>query len=197
MCVPSLPNAALPCLASVQLAYWVAWGGSLVLSIALVVLMWTRWGHSKPLQKCAALSLLVHLMLAFLTMTVRIVAGDVGGGGGGMPIRVRIVQDRGTATLTNIATETNARRDVAPPQLFAPPPTKEEVPTFVEDTPPKPADVVSEVAAKRSAEAVKKIAEAHDALMAPALLAVPHPEKTAPHGKTPDKTTASAVKPPE
>src|SRR5258707_6323881 len=118
-------NAVLPCLATVQLAYWVAWGGSLSLSIALVVLMWTRWGQSRPLQKCAALSLLVHLMLAFLTMTVRIVAGDGGGGGGGgVPIRVRIVQDRGTATtLTNVITDTNAAREVAAPQLLAPPPT--------------------------------------------------------------------------
>src|SRR3954452_10264062 len=114
MFAPWLVNAGLPCLASVQLAYWVAWGGSLVLSIALVVLMWTRWGHSRTLQKCAALSLLVHLMLAFLTMTVRIVVGDGGGGGGGgVPIRVRIVQDRGpTTTLTNVSTEANAINDV-------------------------------------------------------------------------------------
>src|SRR6478735_6537687 len=129
MFAPSLANAVLPCLATVQLAYWVAWGGSLVLSIALVVLMWTRWGHSRPLQKCAALSLLVHLMQAFLTMTVRIVAGDGGrGGDGGVPIRVRLVQDRGTATtLMNVVTDTTAVRDAAAPQLLAPPPTKEEV----------------------------------------------------------------------
>src|SRR2546423_3880635 len=53
-----------PCLATVHLAYWLAWGGSLVLTIGLVILMWSRWGHSRPLQKCAALSLLVHLILA-------------------------------------------------------------------------------------------------------------------------------------
>src|SRR6476660_3990478 len=105
-------NAVLPCLASVQLAYWVAWGGSLVLSIALVVLMWTRWGHSRPLQKCAALSLLVHLILAFLTMTGRIVVGDGSGGGGslGGTIHVRIVQDVGSAksvaaNVTEVANE--------------------------------------------------------------------------------------------
>src|SRR6267142_3950804 len=122
MFAPSLANAVLPCLASVQLAYWVAWGGSLALSIALVVLMWTRWGQSRPLQKCATLSLLVHLMLAFLAMTVRIVVGDGGGGGGGVPIRVRIVQDRGpVATLTNVATDTNTVNDVAAPRLLAPP----------------------------------------------------------------------------
>src|ERR1044072_9085628 len=110
MYAPPTANAVLPCLASVQFGYWIAWGGSLVLSIALVVLMWTRWGQSRPLQKCAALSLLVHLMLAFLTMTVRIVAGDGGGGGGGgVPIRVRIVQDRGpVTTLTNVAVESNS-----------------------------------------------------------------------------------------
>src|SRR5436190_9367426 len=109
MFAPWLANVGLPCLASVQLAYWVAWGGSLALSIALVVLMWTRWGQSRPLQKCAALSLLVHLMLAFLTMTVRIVVGDGGGGGGGALIRVRIVQDRGPSnSVSKIATETNA-----------------------------------------------------------------------------------------
>ena len=199
MFAPRIFNAVLPCLASVQLAYWVAWGGSLVLSIALVVLMWTRWGHSRPLQKCAALSLLVHLMLAFLTMTVRIVAGD-GGGGGGAPIRVRIVQERGTATtLPHALTETNATRDTAAPQLFAPPPTKDEVPTFVEDTPPKPAqaEVVTEGAAKPPVDSVKNIAETHDALMAPALLADVHPDKTIAPVKTPDKAAAPAVKPPE
>src|SRR6478672_3619544 len=128
MFATSHANAVLPCLASVQLAYWVAWGGSLVLSIALVVLMRTRWGQSRPLQKCAALSLLVHLMLAFLTMTVRIVVGDGGGGGGGgVPIRVRIVQDHGpTMTLTNVATETNTVNEVAAPQLLALPPAKVE-----------------------------------------------------------------------
>src|SRR5215212_1477407 len=118
MFAPWLANAGLPCLASVQLAYWVAWGGSLVLSIALVVLMWTRWGQSRPLQKCAALSLLVHLMLAFLTMTVRIVVGDGGGGGGGgVPIRVRILQDRGImSTALKFTSETET--EVAAPQLL-------------------------------------------------------------------------------
>src|SRR6476661_4329328 len=130
MFAPWLANAVLPCLASVQLAYWVAWGGSLALSIALVVLMWTRWGQSRPIHKCATLSLLVHLMLAFLTMTVRIVVGDGGGGGGGgVPIRVRIVQDHGSATkLTNVDAVTSTGKDVAAPQLLAPSPTKEEVP---------------------------------------------------------------------
>src|SRR5215470_14907192 len=107
MLVSWLANAVSPCLASVQLGYWLAWGGSLALSVVLAVLMWTRWGHSRPLQKCAALSLLVHLMLAFLTMTVRIVAGDGGGGGGGAPIRVRLVQEHSTSTKSTAAVTSN------------------------------------------------------------------------------------------
>ena len=55
---------------------WLLWLGSLALSVTLVVLLRTRWGQSRPLQKCAVLSLLVHLMLACLAMTVRIVVGD-------------------------------------------------------------------------------------------------------------------------
>src|SRR3954470_6868940 len=128
-------------LASLQFAYWLIWGATLALSIALVALMWTRWGHSRPLQKCAALSLLVHLMLAFLTMTVRIVAGDGGGGGGGgVPIRVRIVQDRGpVTTVTHIATEVNVATEVAVSQLFAPAPKVHEVSTPVAKTASTPA----------------------------------------------------------
>jgi len=82
-------------LASMPIAYWLLWLLSLGSSIALVVLLRTRWGESRPLQKCAVLSLLVHLMLAWVAMTVRIVAGDGDGNGGGMgpAIRVRVVEN--------------------------------------------------------------------------------------------------------
>src|SRR6187399_2408312 len=123
-------NAVSPCLASAQVVYWVAWGGSLVLSLVLVALMWTRWGQSEPIHKCAALSLLVHLVLAFLAMTVRIVHGDGGGGGGGgAPIRVRIVQEGGPATKPkNVATDTKSANEVIAPQLLASQPEKAEPP---------------------------------------------------------------------
>jgi hypothetical protein len=51
-----------------EIALWV---GLAVVSIALLVLLGTSWGHSKPLQKCTILSLLVHVLLAFYAMTVR------------------------------------------------------------------------------------------------------------------------------
>jgi hypothetical protein len=122
MITPWQASAVFPCVAAVELLYWLAWGASLVLSVTLVILMWTRWGQSRPLQKCAALSLLVHLVLAFLTMTVRIVTGDGGGGGGGgTPIRVRIVQENGSnSKLTTVAANTDAA--IAAPELLEAPP---------------------------------------------------------------------------
>jgi hypothetical protein len=117
-----------------------------------------------------------------------------------VPIRVRIVQDRGTTTtLTNVVTDTNAVSAVAAPQLLAPPPTKEEVPTLIEDTSAKPAqaEVVAEVATKQAAESANNIDEKHDALMAPALLADVNPDKTTAAVKAPDTSPGTAAKPPE
>jgi hypothetical protein len=183
MFAPWLANAVYLCFASVQLAYWVAWGGSLALSIALAVLMWTRWGQSRPLQKCAALSLLVHLMLAFLTMTVRIVVGDGGGGGGGggVPIRVRILQDRGTAsTAQKFTTETEITSEVVAPQLLEPPQRKDEPPTPVAATqPPTKPEKVPTIDDRRPAEPVQQVAETRELIKAPALLDDPHVGKTA------------------
>ena len=82
-------------LAAVPVTDWILWLGSLALTVSLVVLLRTRWGQSRPLQKCAVLSLLVHALLACLAMTVRVVVGEGGGGTAGAPIRVRIVQDSG------------------------------------------------------------------------------------------------------
>jgi outer membrane biosynthesis protein TonB len=127
-------NDVFLCVASVQLAYWLLWAGSFVLTAVLVVLLYTRWGHSKPLHKCAALSLIVHLILAFLTMTVRIVSGDGtgggGGGGDGGPIHVRILEDKAPAhaIVTNTALPAT---EVTPPPLLTPPPPKKEEPKAV------------------------------------------------------------------
>lgn len=41
----------------------VLWTGLAGLTIALVVLMWTRFGHAKPLSKCIALSIYAHVLL--------------------------------------------------------------------------------------------------------------------------------------
>lgn len=126
MFAPWTAIADEPCLATVHFAYWLAWGGSLILIVVLAILMWTRWGHSRPLHKCAALSLLVHLLLAFLAMTVRIVAGDGAGGGGNggsSPIHVRIVQETGKIDVASAAAK--RAEPMAAPQLLAVPQTAE------------------------------------------------------------------------
>src|SRR5512134_1293746 len=46
-----------------QLARWAVWGGLVLLTVALLLLIRTRWGQ-QPLGKCVVLSLLAHLLLA-------------------------------------------------------------------------------------------------------------------------------------
>jgi hypothetical protein len=50
------------------------WLGLAAFSVALVILIWTRWGQYRPLRKCLMLSLLAHLLLAGYATTVEIVA---------------------------------------------------------------------------------------------------------------------------
>ncbi len=46
------------------------WLGLIVLLVALLVLMYTRWGTLRPLRKCLALSIGAHLLLAAYSTTV-------------------------------------------------------------------------------------------------------------------------------
>ena len=166
-----LSRGAIPCIASAQVAYWLLCGGLLVVTATLGVLLWTRWGHSSPLHKCAALSLIVHLSMVSLTMTVRIVGGEGhggGGGGGGPPIHVRIIEDAGKTSSHKLTTAA-AAPEVAAPPLLAPPPKKER---------PKPTEVVEKPVAEPEAappvviappkENVKQIVEPKVAKESPA-----------------------------
>ena len=56
-----------------QWLWWFVWCGLALLTIALLVMMRTNWGQSRPLHKCAALSLLAHLLFACFAATVQIV----------------------------------------------------------------------------------------------------------------------------
>jgi hypothetical protein len=107
-------------LAAVPVMYWLLWLGSVVLCVALVIVLRTQWGQSRPLQKCAVLSLLVHALLACLAMTIRVVVGD-GGGANGAPIRVRLVDDsEAGATLARVSGDAVADLD-DDPTWFDPP----------------------------------------------------------------------------
>ncbi len=61
-----------------QLVRWVVWVGLVVFTVALLVLVRTRWGHSQPLGKCIVLSLLAHLLIGIYATTVNIVTATVG-----------------------------------------------------------------------------------------------------------------------
>ncbi len=56
-----------------QLVWGVLWLGLVLVTLTLMALMVTRWGQSRPLGKCMALSLLTHALLATYAMTIEIV----------------------------------------------------------------------------------------------------------------------------
>jgi hypothetical protein len=170
--------------AAVPWMYWLLWSGSLALSAALVFLLRTHWGQTRPLQKCAVLSLLVHLVLAFLAMTVRIVVGD-GGGGGGAPIRVRIVREMGPeSSRAKVVSE--AVPEVAAPELLEPPRPKadaevplvaEEQSTTMAEAEPEPI-AAPETLAKTDESAAKKFIETE-------LRSTPAVQNVSPKSETP------------
>lgn len=71
-------------------AWWVLWLLLGTITIALVVLLRTRWKKMRPLKQCAILSLWVHVVLACLATMVRIFSGSPGLGPD-EPIRVALV----------------------------------------------------------------------------------------------------------
>jgi hypothetical protein len=169
---PSLTFGLIGRLAAMPVAYLVLWFGSLALSVTLVVLLRTRWGQSRPIQKCAVLSLLVHLLLAWAAMTVRIVAGDGDGNDGGMgpSIRVRIVEDviEGPAVADVAAAATPM--ETAPPLLEAPPEEVETPPVEVQAKISKPVGEPSAAATAAVETEVEAPAEAASVEASPALV---------------------------
>jgi hypothetical protein len=77
-----------------QLTRWIVWGGLVVLTVSLLLLIRTRWGQSQPLGKCVVLSLLAHLLLGIYMTTVNIVTATVGSPDGD-GIRVALLDTAG------------------------------------------------------------------------------------------------------
>ena len=98
-----------------QMVRWIVWSGLVALTLALLVLMRTRWGQSHPLRKCIVLSLVAHLLLGIYTTTVNIVTG--GRGTGLVPARCAWRSSPATATaLTNADVASDA--DAEPAQSW-------------------------------------------------------------------------------
>jgi hypothetical protein len=53
-----------------ELAFGLLWAGLATLTGTLAVMMWTRWGQSRLIQKCLGLSVLAHLWLCGYSATV-------------------------------------------------------------------------------------------------------------------------------
>ena len=54
----------------------IVWVGMVILTIALVVLSWTRLGQAKPLTKCLVLSVFAHLLLMIYAYGTRMLAPE-------------------------------------------------------------------------------------------------------------------------
>src|SRR5215813_4289501 len=66
---------------------WIGlWIGLAFLIVALIVMIRTSWGQSHPLRKCAALSLLAHLLLLCYATSIHIVTANGNGHEGGMSL---------------------------------------------------------------------------------------------------------------
>ena len=185
-------------IAAISPLYLAAWCALAVLSFVLVVSFRSRWGRRRPLYRCAVASLLVHMVLVGLTMTVRLVVGD-GGAGTGPPIHVRLMDDiqrEGPITLA------------APPPLLLVPPDVEALAKPASDgiaetivTPPPiasesaPAIEPPPLFAPPEPVAEKKIV-LDDAAVAPPLAAIAEPVK-APEPVTPIENEAESIAPPQ
>src|SRR5438270_1210920 len=89
-----------------QLPWMILWLGLAALIVALIVLTRTNWGQSHPLQKCAAMSLLVHLLLAAYATTVEIVtAGSPEGNSDRGVVSISLVNDAGDTPDQSAATK--------------------------------------------------------------------------------------------
>ncbi|HEY4313734.1 MAG TPA: hypothetical protein VGN12_30105 [Pirellulales bacterium] len=74
---------------SPRMVVGLVWTGMAAITVALFVLMRTRWGHEQPLRKCVVLSLFVHLLFIAYATTVHIVRSHPGRGRGhGTAIKV-------------------------------------------------------------------------------------------------------------
>ncbi|MDC0936957.1 hypothetical protein OAS39_11780, partial [Pirellulales bacterium] len=146
------------------------------ITVTLVWLFRTRWSQVKPWRKCAVLSLWVHVLLACLATTVRIVSGSPGVGED-QPIQVAVLPAEAIVcehASPESPTEWEQPEDppvVEPPAVPLPDP---EIETAAEDA-PQPDDAPIE---KLLSDPPSDPAESEPAppLEAPGLLEAPKPE---------------------
>ena len=156
--------------------------GLLIITIALGVLMWTRWGQARPLAKCAGLSLFAHLLLLCYCYGTRVLFEAPGRATADGTIRVRIedVTDEEEAGPESKSesmelpkmtpTEEAFFPDEEQPKRAAPPPL---IPAEVKPPETKPAEV-------KPAEPAPALTEKPPTVEAVAETPTPKPEEVAP-----------------
>jgi hypothetical protein len=76
-----------------EIAMWI---GLCALSLALLILAWTRWGNVKTTHKCIWLSVFAHILLVLYAYETRLFLPGVGSNGGEAIVHVTIVDDSDT-----------------------------------------------------------------------------------------------------
>lgn len=80
----------LQTLQSPRTIWSVLWVGFAVLSVAVLILMQTRWGHARPLSKCVVLSVFAHILLLGYAYTTELFTDLPPGQPEGTVIQVRV-----------------------------------------------------------------------------------------------------------
>jgi hypothetical protein len=122
-----------------QVVCGVIWSGLVILTVALPLVLRSRWGSAEPLRRCIVLSVWAHVLLAAMATTVPVVRslGPPGPGGDGT-MRVTMLSDAEMALLEG--TDEVPAENLVEPVADAPPPEVEPV-----EAPPVEASVVETV----------------------------------------------------
>lgn len=187
--------------ANPQLPWILLWIGLAFLIVALIVMIRTNWGQSHPLRKCAALSLLAHLLLLCYATSVHIVTASGSGHQGGVSLLLvdgaETGSDVGTddgadqSSMTEAVDGASAAADKSTPAAsvaHVPPPLLE----VAAQTPSKPEPPVEPPPAKTADEPVPAVEQAKPEPVA----ADPEPTK-APIEQTEPPAEKIAEAPPE
>ena len=196
-------------LTGMELVMGLLWLGLAAFTVALVVLIWTRWGQYQPLRKCLVLSLLAHFLLAGYATTVKIVglvppadgptlqiAYIEGPGGPGAegdapavpvtpsaPASVSAPASTTGSASASAARDTAAEKKEAPPVLDIPSPPAAPPPaaTAVLDRPIEPA-TPAPVAAQPPAAVAEEPSPAASQAIDRVPAAAPAPSSSVPEG---------------
>lgn len=116
-----------------QLACVAIWTGLVVLTVALPIVLRSKWGAAEPLRRCFVLSIWAHVLLAAFATTVPVVRslGPPGPGRGVMHVTMISEGDGGDAESTEPAASENTLSEPPEAAPVEPPPV-ESAPVVVE-----------------------------------------------------------------